>query len=318
MGKFFTLLNRILSHYFGLGILAAIGLALIFPYLAFSLNPWGLFILFLLMYFSGFGIEWGSLRKSAVKPGLVVLSLLCIFIIIPAIVYVFGTVLLSEKIYVYGLVFSALTPSAAVAPFFAGVLKSNKELSFVILIISMILAPFIIPVALAFAFGNYLDISGVLIFKDVLILVPVPVLLAWLTKRYFAKGYTVMKNSLPSLNFFLLSLLIFIQFGTSILKLQFHYIDIRNIAAIILIVFIQDFCLFLFAEPILRFSKNRENAVTVLLSSSMKNIAIASTVLLLYNPKAAIAPALGFTAHAFLFLPVLLRPLIKKTMESSA
>lgn len=317
MLKLFSLFNHAISRYFGLGIFVTIGLALIFPYFAYSLSPWSLILLFLLMYFSGFGIEWNSLGNIFTKFKLIIVSLVFIFGIIPVIVYVFASVLLTEKIYVYGLVFSALTPTAAVAPFFAGILKSNKELSFIILIVSMILAPFILPVALMFAFGNYLNISGLLIFKDVLILVPLPVFLAWLTKRYFGKGYIVMKNSLPSLNFFLLGLLVFVQFGTSIMKLPSHYINIRNITAIVLIVFIQDFILFLFAKFFLRYLKNKQDVITILISSSMKNIAIASTILLLYSPKAAIAPALGFIPHALLFLPILIRPLIIKTTENA-
>jgi len=309
MASFF---NRFLLNYFGLGTLVAIGLAIVFPYIAFSFNPYGLYILFILMYLSGFGIEWKSLRVIAVKPMQIFISMLLLFVIIPVIVYVFGSVLLTEKIYLYGLVFSALTPSAAVAPFFTGIFKSNKELSFLILIISMLLAPFLIPLFLSLFFGSYLDISSFLIFKDILILVPLPIGLAWATKRFLPKPYTAVKQSLPILNFALLNLLFFIQFGTSVMKLQFNYIQMRDIVSIIFIVFVQDFCLFLFLSTIIKQLKNREDAVAVIVSSSMKNIALASTILLLYSPKAAIAPAIGFISHAFLFTPILLKAYMNK------
>lgn len=312
MASFF---NRFLSNYFGIGTLFAIVLAIFFPYIAFSLNPYGLYILFALMYLSGFGIEWKSVRSISTKPLPVIISLVSLFIVIPIIVYVFGSVLLTEKIYVYGLVFSALTPSAAVAPFFAGIFKSNKELSFVILIASMVLAPFLIPLFLSVFFGSYLDISSVLIFKDILILVPLPIALAWVTKRFLPKPYTAIKQSLPVLNFALLNILFFIQFGTSVMKLQFNYMQLRDVAGILLIVFIQDFGLFLFLGPLIKRMKNKEDSVSVILSSSMKNIALASTILLLYSPKAAIAPAIGFIAHAFLFTPILLRTYMNKVKD---
>lgn len=179
----------------------------------------------------------------------------------------------------------------------------------------MILSPFLIPAFLALFFGNYLDISGMLIFKDILILVPLPICLAWLTKHFFKKSYIVIKQSLPVLNFCLLNLLIFIQFGTSIMKLQFNYINVRDIAGILLVVFIQDFSLFLFLEPLTKLINDKKDSVAIIVSSSMKNIALASAILLLYNPKAAIVPAIGFVAHVFLFTPILIKSYINTLKE---
>ena len=311
----FKLANRFLSKYFGIGILVAIVLAFFFRYTAYSFSPYSLLLLFILMFLSGFNLDWSKLKTVASNPKPIVFSNILIFLIIPLVVLLISRLLLTDEAYIYGAVFSALTPTAAVAPFFASVLKTDKELSFVTLISSMILSPFVIPPLLALLVGNYLHISSGLIFKDILILVPLPIILAALTKKILPFVFDFLKNILPLLNFFILSFLIFIQFGSSFNRLPLNYVDTRNIVGLIIIGFIQDFFLILFLKPIVDHFKNKEVGVSILISSSMKNIAIASTLLLLYSPKAALAPAIGFIAHSFLFTPFILSWLTKKGLS---
>lgn len=309
----FKLANQILSKYFGAGVLVAIILAFFFRYTAYSFSPYSLFLLFILMFLSGFNLDWKKLKNVTTNPKPIVLTNLLIFLVIPLVILLLSRLLLTDEAYIYGAVFSALTPTAAVAPFFANVLKSDKELSFVALISSMILSPFVIPPLLTLFVGGYLHISSSLIFKDILILVPLPILLAALVKKFLPFIFNFLKNFLPVLNFLILSFLIFIQFGSSFNRLPLNYVDTRNIVGLIIIGFVQDFFLVLFLKPIIDFVKDKEVAVSILISSSMKNIAIASTILLLYSPKAALAPAIGFIAHSFLFTPFVLSWLIKKS-----
>lgn len=311
----FKLANQLLSRYFGVGIFVAILFAFFFRYTASSFSPYSLFLLFSLMFLSGFNLDWSKLKIVISNPKPIVFSNLLIFLIIPIVVLVVSRLILTDEAYIYGAVFSALTPTAAVAPFFASIFKTDKELSFVTLISSMILSPFVIPPLLALFVGGYLNIPSSLIFKDILILVPLPILLAALTKKIFPFVFEFLKKSLPLLNFFILSFLIFIQFGSSFNRLPLNYIDARNIIGLVIIAFIQDFFLLLFLKPIVDHFQNKEVGISILISSSMKNIAIASTILLLYNPKAALAPAIGFVAHSFLFTPLILFWLTKKNLS---
>lgn len=308
----FKLANQFLSKYFGAGVLIAIIMAFFFRYTASTFNPYSLILLFILMFLSGFNLDWSKLKTVVSNPKPIVFSNLLIFLVIPVIILVISRLLLTDEAYIYGAVFSALTPTAAVAPFFANVLKSDKELSFVTLLSSMILSPFIIPPLLALMVGNYLHIPSSLIFKDILILVPLPILLAALVKKIFPFIFDFLRNLLPLLNFLILSFLIFIQFGSSFNRLPLNNIDVRNVVGLFIIGFVQDFFLILFLKPIVQHFQDKEVGVSILISSSMKNIAIASTILLLYSPKAALAPAIGFIAHAFLFTPFILSWLIKK------
>ena len=311
----FKLVNQLLSRYFGVGILAAIILAFFFRYTAYSFSPYSLFLLFLLMFLSGFNLDFSKLKTVITNPKPIIFSNLLIFLVIPLIILVISKLILTDDAYIYGAVFSALTPTAAVAPFFANILKTDKELSFVALISSMILSPFVIPPLLALMVGGYLQIPSSLIFKDILILVPLPILLAAVVKKIFPFIFEFLKNLLPFLNFLILSFLIFIQFGSSFNRLPLNYVDTRNIVGLVIIGFVQDFFLILFLKPIVDHFQNKEVGISILISSSMKNIAIASTILLLFSPKAALAPAIGFIAHSFLFTPFILSKLVKKSLD---
>lgn len=309
------MINDFFSKYFGVGIAIAIVFAFIFPYTAVSLHPFATAFLFLLMFLSGFTIEWGKLRYFYKNIREIFLGNFFIFIVIPFIVFLLAKTFLTNELYIYGIVFAALCPAAIIAPFFTNILKGDKEQSFMILVSSSLLSPFVIPPILNLAAGDYLNISTVLLFKEIIIFVPLPLIIAFLIKKYFKSVDGLITKSLPVLNFALLAILIFILFGVSMTKLYFNYLELKELGILLLIAFVQDFGFLLLLGPLNGYLKNEEKVVAFFNSTAMKNIAIASTILLLYSPKAAIAPALGFVAHIFLFTPLVLRPLLKISLK---
>lgn len=310
------MINAFFSKYFGLGVAAAIVLAFIFPYAAVSLHPLATVFLFAMMFLSGFTIEWDKLKDLRKYSREVILGNILIFVVIPFLMFLMAKTLLTNDLYIYGILFAALCPAAIIAPFFTGILKGDRELSFLILVSSSLISPFIIPPVLNFVAGDYLNISTTLLFKEILIFVPLPLVCAFLTKKYFKNADGFFTKSLPILNFVLLALLIFILFGVSMTKLDFNYIQLKELGIFLLIAFVQDFGFLLFLGPLNKSLQNTEKTVALFNSVSMKNIAIASTILLLYSPKAAIAPAMGFVAHAFLFTPLILRPLLRISLKN--
>ncbi len=308
--------NRFFSTYFGLGILFAILLSFIFPYIAVTLNPSSFFLLFFLMVLSGFTIDWSKLWLVMKNLKEVIFANSILYIVIPFVMFLLAKTFLTDEHYIYGVVFSALTPTAIVAPFFTKVCKADRELSFVILVSSMLISPFVIPLVLSLFLGNYLAISGVILFKDILLLVPLPLFIAFLVRKYSKPSSEFLTQSLPILNFFLLALLIFIQFGSSINRLNINYLEVKDVFLLVGFGFVQDFGFLLFLQPLSNWAKDEKKSVAIFNSISMKNIAIASSILLLYSPKAALAPTLGFVAHAFLFTPFILQRLIRASLKS--
>lgn len=307
--------NHFFSSYFGLGIVVAIVLAFIFPYTAVSLHPYATLFLFFLMFLSGFAVDWSKLKNFHVYIKEVIIGNLFLFTVIPLVVYFFARFLLTDSLYIYGIMFAALCPTAIVAPFFTGILKGDKELAFFMLVSSSLLAPFVIPPVLHLLAGEHAAISTALLFKEMILFVPLPLFCAFLIKRYYITAGGFFTKSLPVLNFILLALLIFILFGVSMTKLHFSSMHAQELGILFLIALIQDFGFLLFLGPLARSLHDSEKAIALFNAASMKNIAIASTILLLYAPKAAIAPAVGFLVHAILFTPFILRRLLAISLK---
>lgn len=306
------MIGHILKNYFGLGIFVTIIAAILFPYTAIMLHPLAILFLFLLMFVTGIRTDWSRLKIILIKkPALILLGNAIIYLIIPAVIYLLAKLLLTTDQYIYGMLFASLAPTAIVAPFFTGLLKGDKELSFGILVSSMIVAPFVIPVILEFLMGSAINIPAIFLFKDMLVIISLPLFLAFFIKKFFSRISKIIYTSAPVLNFIFLSLLVFILFGVSVHKITLGYGDYSELWWILGLFIVQDFGIIFLGRFIhIPFLSNREKT-TLIISSSMKNIAIAAGVLLIYDPRAAIAPGIGFIVHAFLFTPWILKKLIK-------
>jgi predicted Na+-dependent transporter len=305
------MLNNLIQNYFGVGIFIIIALALIFPYTAVMLHPTSTLFLFLLMLTNSLLIDWSKLKNIYQHIKLVLFANVVIFIITPFIVFLFANSLLDDDQYIYGAVFSALTPAALIAPFFTKTLKGNKELSYSILLSSMILSPIAIPIMLKVIIGPLLPISASLIFKDILLILPLPIVLAYITWQINPKVNKSIQKNGPILNFIFLGSLIFILFGTAFNKFNFNSTNNVLLIKLLILAFLQDFAIIILWGFIARKFKDKKDSLALIISVSMKNIAIAAGLLLLHSPKAALAPAIGFIAHAFLFTPIVLKKLLK-------
>lgn len=305
------MVNGFITKYFGAGIGITILLALLLPYPALQLHPLATPLLFLLMFIAGLCMDWKRANIILKRPMGIVAGNIVLYGVAPMSVYVLSRLLLTDEQYIYGVIFASLTPTAIVAPFFTGLLKGDKELSFGILVSSMLISPLLIPALLVLYAGDAIQTPALLLFKDIVLLVPLPLLLAFFVKVFFKQISSVVENNAPALNFVFLSLLIFILFGVSLQKMQFSYGLGGELLLILLIFFIQDFGLLALSRFLfLPWSQDKEKTA-ILLSGSMKNIAIAAGILLLYDPRAALAPGIGFIAHAFLFTPWIVKKIMR-------
>lgn len=298
--------------FFGVGILISIGLGIIFPYAALSIMPLSFVFLFLLMVLAGLSIDWGKLRTIMRHPKELLIGNIFIFILFPLVQLLLAKLLLTDSQFIYGVVFSSVTPVAIVAPFFTGIIKGDKEFSFLLLVTSMLLAPFVSPLVLRLYAGSLLTVSTKLIFMNMVFLIPLPLLISFLVTRYFVPVRNCLNRHMALLNLICLSVLIFILFGVSVSKINFHYVAWHEIAAMVGLGFFQDFGILFLAGIIFPWLFLPKKANGLKISCSIRNIAIAAGILLFYDPKAALAPSLGFIAHAFLFSVI---PLFRRFLE---
>jgi len=286
---------------FGLPIIAAIIAGILFPYTALSILPYGFVFLFILMLLSGFSIQWHKIPAVFSRPLHLFLGLFLAFVFFPLIQLLLARVLLADAQFLVGMVFSSLMPVALVAPFFTRQLGGDEELAFLLMVFSMLLAPFLAPLLLQQLTATVLPIQVGPFIKNMVLLVTVPLACSFMISFYLPRVREAVEPYLAALNMGVLGVLIFILFGTVVGRVNIGYESSAEIGRLLLLALFQDFGVFFLARVFLgRFFPNRE-VTALVVTLSMKNVAIAAGILLFYDPRAALAPALVFIAHACFF-----------------
>lgn len=289
-----------MARIFGLPIVAAIILGILFPYTALSLVPFSIFFLVVLMINAGLTVKWQDAiaaihRFREVALGLFFFYFFAVILWIPA-VYI-----LNDQQYLYGFVFTTLCPLALVAPYFTRVNGADEQLSFLVMVASMILCPIIAPLVLTALFSTSVSLNLSPLLRYMVLLVTAPLIVSMLIGHFLPGLRRFLLRFEYITNILTLSLLIFALFGAARGRININYVDPAEIAALLALVFLQDFGVLVAARKVLGYITPPSIADSLAISLSMKNVAIAAGILLVYDPRASLVPALAFVAHAFLF-----------------
>ncbi len=286
---------------FGLPILVAVVAGIFFPYAALSLMPLGFVFLFILMLLSGFSVDWGKLPTALKHPWELLFGLFLLFFFFPLLQLLLAKYLIRDAQFLVGLVFGSLMPVAFVAPFFTGLVEGDEELAFLLLVVSMLLAPLLAPLLLRLLTASVLPIQIAPLMKSMALLVTLPLLASFIICRYLPRLRRAILPHLASANMIFLGMLIFILFGTAVGRLNLGYESKFAVGKLLLLAFIQDFGVLFLARLFLGKLLAARAANAIMVSLAMKNVAIAAGVFLFYDPRASLPPAMVFIAHAFLF-----------------
>lgn len=262
----------------------------------------------------GLAIDWSKIKLLTTRIREISIGMLFAFVIYPAMLWVPAYLLLTDQQFLYGYVFSSLCPIAMVAPYFSRLHQTDPEFSMLLVIASMILCPILSPLLLTLVFSTSVSLNLAPLTRYMLLLVTFPILVSVMVSHYLPKIQRLAARFEGFTNSITLSLLVFSLFGTAVGKLNINYIDTSELVSLLGLVFLQDFGALLVSRYLLRNLRPR-TVHALIIAVSMKNVAIAAGVLLIYDPRASFAPALAFIAHAFLFTalanPRLSRWLIK-------
>ena len=293
---------------FGLPIIIGIIAAFYKPGIAIDLAPYSFIPLFVLMFTAGLVFDWSQLSGIKTKSKELGMGLFLAYVLFPAIQITLALFLVQDKAFQVGLIFAAMTPLAIVAPSFCQMKDADASLSFKLLLTSMVIAPLGCFILFKGFFADLYSINFMPLMRWLIVLITLPTLMAYLFKRFLPKLVAPIAPAIPHLNMLLLTVLIFILFGKSTAKFNFNYVSTGDMVGIFLFHAIQDFGTF-FLIPLLAGNfgdvKTRR---TFRITLSMKNIALSSGLLIFYEPKAALASALGFIFHAFIFTTVVNYP----------
>lgn len=253
------------------------------------------------MLIAGLVIEWPKSRLLLARGWDILFGLLVVFIIVPGILWMPAKLLLTDQQLLFGFVFSSLCPVAMVAPYFSQIHRADSELSMTLVIVSMLICPLIIPIGLNMLVPISTSIDLTPLIRYMFFLVVIPLLLSAAVSNYLPRVRMWLSRYEGFFGSTALSFLIFSLFGTITSKVNMSYLDIWDFASIFFLAFLQDFGFLMIARCALKRRLNGTVFRAIIISASMKNIAIAAGILLIYDPRAAVAPALAFIAHAALF-----------------
>jgi predicted Na+-dependent transporter len=259
-------------------------------------------LLFLLMFINSLTIDSSQLfRFSNARIKSSVLFLALLFIILPCILINLAQMLLSDSNYLLGYAFSCLAPTAFVAPFFCKLRKADVEDS----ILHIFLSTLFFPVA-SFLFLKYLlpeehfvDIPSIM--SLLLLITFLPMGLGLCVPRVLPRIKIWLAPKSGFFNSIILGILMFILCGSSFNKLRLSHLFEQDIVLVIALLLFLDFGVYFLMKFFSNSFVPKKSAESLAISVSLHNLALPAGLLLSFQPKAAIVPALGLVIHAFFF-----------------
>jgi predicted Na+-dependent transporter/ABC-type nitrate/sulfonate/bicarbonate transport system substrate-binding protein len=289
-----------LLNFFSLPILTGIVLGTLFPYQALSLIWISSILLFLLLFLNTLPVEPRQVWRSAsLNPGFIAATLVFVFGFFPLLIAAASRLFLKDHDFAFGMVLSALAPSALVNPFFARLRGGDGPLSLVMVLTTTLACPFLtVPVLHALGYHSiYFDPNYTIFFLVLLTVAPVALSfsLAPIVKQKMATSWLPLCNSL------ILAVLIFILVGSSLSRVPFRLLAQGDLPVLTAFFIVADFGFYFAARTAAALFISPRRAETFALAVSSRNFAVSASLMLFFYPKAALPAAIGLIVHAFFF-----------------
>jgi len=305
------------SYLFSLPILVGIIAGILFPFQALELIFLNNFLLFALLFLNSLSIETDrlfTLHNTGWRESLFFLGVN--FVFLPCVLINLCQLLLQDSNLIFGFTLSTLAPTAFVAPYFCKLQNGNANKSLWYIAVST----FFFPCAIFIYFSLLVDapffINTPSILRLVLLITFLPILLGLACARLFPVMRGKLYQTAAPVNSMILALLMFILCGSSLNKFRFSSLQDSNLLILTLLLIILDFGLYYFIKFFASHWFDTKETNTLAVSVSLKNLAIPASLLLSFQPKAAIVPALGLIVHAFFFQWLSLRDRTRKPSGS--
>ncbi|MHC1598513.1 MAG: bile acid:sodium symporter family protein [Candidatus Methanofastidiosia archaeon] len=191
---------------FSLFIALALVVGLIVPNIAKEFNPYIVYILMGVMFFTMLKIDTRDLMHTASSP-IYLLYLTLIILIVTPIVFYFFAMMVYPEVVAATLIIASL-PAAMVSTSFTDLLKGNVHIALLLTVATSLIAPFSIPFFIKIFIGVETDASAFEMMTLLAKVIFVPFILAILTKKAVPAAIERTKIYYPLLNIFLLFFII--------------------------------------------------------------------------------------------------------------
>ena len=199
-----------------------------------------------------------------------------IYMIIIPLVFYFVTRIFDSRLAIGILLLTAM-PAGVSSPALVDILKGNISLAMSIAIVTQLIAPFTVPFLFWFIGSKNLELNILLIFKDIALLVFLPMILAQSVKKFFPETISKGQHLFTSINVFVLFSFVYIALSSQRDAIVSNPASLVWKTVILYLVFI----ILHFIGYFLRKKENKENKIAFAITSAYMNngmaIVLAST-----------------------------------------
>ena len=260
-----------------------------------------LFFTFLMIFPMMVGVNFRKLREPGDTKVILVAQIINFFII-PFVAFYLGKAFFGDNYYLtLGLLLSGLVPTSGMTISWTGFAKGNVEAAIKMTVIGLILGSFATPFYVSFLMSAYLKIDILYIFKQILIIVILPMIAGYLTQRYLLQTYgreAFQKKIQPRLAGLSTLGVLGIVFTAMALKAN----DIANNYGLLLQIFFPILLFygfnFLFSTLVGKVLFSRGDAIALVYGTVMRNLSICLAIAMMTfgktAPEVALVIALSF------------------------
>jgi predicted Na+-dependent transporter len=207
---------------------------------------------------------------EAIKDYKLMLYITCIYMLIMPVIFYFLVNLFDPRLAVAILLLTAM-PAGVSSPTLTDIVKGNIPLSMSIVIITSLIAPFTVPLLFGVLKSNSLPVDLLALFRDLALIVFLPMLVSQIIKRYFPAAIIKQQHLFTSFNVILLFILVYAVMGS---QSEMIITDIRKILWQVIFLYIV-FILLHIAGYLMAFRQNKENKVTIAIGAAYMNNGMA-------------------------------------------
>lgn len=235
----------------------------------------------IMIYPTMVGIQWKSLLNLSEKK-LFSFAFMVNFILIPLIAFFLGkTFLINEPIMFAGLVLIALLPTSGMTISWTSISGGNVPAAVKLTVFGLITGAILAPFYLLVIVGQVVDIKLISIMRTILVVVFIPLILGGLTTVWLKRRFSqpvIRKKIKPSLQPISIWAMLYIIFSSVSMRSEIIANNLSMIGISIVVLIIFYLLLFMFVTLLAKRFFQREDALSFVYGTSLRNLSIAMGV----------------------------------------
>lgn len=268
-------LIQFIESHFNLVLILSVLLGLILPYVDQIPSYWVIIFLGFMMFLSCFRVDFSEIRKS--NYGYSLLFIAFRFVALPVVLFYLCNLFIPE--YAIAILLAALMPAGVASPGLTAIFHGRVSTAFFVVVVSTLLAPFIIPAVFQFLTFTNLHIDVVGLFQTLMLSIFLPIILFGILRKVSTISDIGFRYG-KSLNIIFIGLILILVIAKQRIFLFEHY---ESLLFPLILSFIL-FFLFYLCGWFLFSSTDTKQKIAYSLSSGANNAALGIALALLYFP----------------------------------